>query len=88
MRHLAVVGFAALAAWALTAAGGLVTHQLSVSPRPTLRFVLAVLVLVFARRVYWRVREWRWKRLPADERYGFSSPLWEHPRASETLDPS
>ena len=46
--------------------------------------LLAVLVLVFARRTYWEVQEWRWGRLPPDERFGFASPIWEHARASET----
>jgi hypothetical protein len=27
--------------------------------------------------------EWRWKHVPLDERYGFSSPLWETPRGNE-----
>jgi hypothetical protein len=35
---------------------------------------------VFARRTYW---EMRWKRMPAEERYGFASPLWETPRGGE-----
>ena len=45
---------------------------LRISPQATLRFLLAVLVLVFARRTYWELREWRWRRLPPDERFGFS----------------
>jgi hypothetical protein len=40
-------------------------------------------VLVFARRTYWEVQEWRWRRLPPDERFGFADPIWEHARASE-----
>jgi len=42
-----------------------------------------VLILVFARRTYWEVREWRWGKLPPDERFGFANPLVEHMRASE-----
>jgi hypothetical protein len=57
-----------------------------VSPQPTLRFLLAILVLVFARRTYWELREWRWRRLPPDERFGFSNPLWGHPGAIEDAD--
>lgn len=75
MRHLMVVGFAALTAWILVSAGGVLTGTLSIAPQATLRFLLAVLVVVFARRTYWEVREWRWRRLPPDERYGFVSPL-------------
>jgi len=83
MRHLMVVGFLALAGWALTAAAGSMSDTITVAPRPTLRFLLAVLILVFSRRTYWEVREWRWSKLPPDERFGFSNPLWEHPRSSE-----
>ena len=77
MRLLMVVGFAALAAWAGLRAG-MARRLASISPRATLRFLLAVLVLVFARRTYWEIQEWRWRRLPPDERYGFANPIWEH----------
>ena len=86
MRHLMLVGFAALAAWTLVSSAGLAMGVLRISPQATLRFLLAVLVLVFARRTYWELREWRWRRLPPDERFGFSSPIWEHARASEHAD--
>jgi hypothetical protein len=86
MRDLMRVGFAALAAWTIVSSTGLALGLLRVSPQATLRFLLAVLVLVFARRTYWELREWRWRRLPPDERFGFSSPIWEHPRASEHDD--
>ena len=75
MRHLMVVGFAALTAWTVVSAGGLAAGLLTISPQATLRFLLAVLVVVFARRTYWELREWRWRRLPADERFGFANPL-------------
>jgi hypothetical protein len=84
MRDLMVLGFLALACWSVTAAAGLVSETITISARPTLRFLLAVLVLVFSRRTYWEFREWRWRRLPPDDRYGFSSPLWEHQEPSET----
>jgi hypothetical protein len=86
MRDLMRVGFVALAAWTIVSGAGLALGVLRISPQATLRFLLAVLVLVFARRTYWEIREWRWKRLPADERFGFSSPIWEHARASEHRD--
>lgn len=86
MRHVTVVGFAALTAWTVVSATGLILGILQISPHATLRFLLAVLITVFARRTYWELREWHWRRLPADERYGFASPIWEHPRTSE-LDP-
>jgi hypothetical protein len=83
MRHLTVVGFAGLTAWTIVSATGLALGVLRISPHPTLRFLLAVLILVFARRTYWELQEWRWRHLPPDERYGFASPIREHPRASE-----
>lgn len=86
MRHLMVVGFAALAAWTIASTTGLLLGVTRISPQATLRFLLAVLVLVFARRTYWEIREWRWRRLPPDERFGFANPIFEHPRASEQLE--
>jgi hypothetical protein len=83
MRELTMVGFFALAMWTLTGAVGIVSGYLTISPSPTLRFLLAVLVLVFARRTYWELREWRCRKLPPDERYGFANPLWERPRSIE-----
>ena len=85
MRHLMVVGFAALAAWTIVSTTGLLLGVTRISPQATLRFLLAVLVLVFARRAYWEIREWRWRRLPPDERFGFANPIREHPRASEIV---
>jgi hypothetical protein len=75
MRVLTVIGFVALAAWIATSGLGLIAGYVAVSPPATLRFLLAVLVLVFARRTYWEIREWRWGKLPPDERFGFTSPL-------------
>jgi hypothetical protein len=83
MRHLMVLGFAALTAWTIVSTAGVALGMVSISTAATLRFLLAVLILVFARRTYWELQEWRWRRLPPDERYGFSSPIWEHPRATE-----
>jgi hypothetical protein len=87
MRHLMVVGFVALTAWTAASTTGLALGLLQISPSATLRFLLAVLVLVFARRTYWEVQEWRWRRLPPDERFGFANPIWEHARASEIEHP-
>jgi hypothetical protein len=77
MRDLTVVGFVALATWVLSAAVGVIAGLTNISPSATLRFLLAVLILVFARRTYWALCEWRWKKLPPDVRAGFSSPLAE-----------
>ncbi len=85
MRLLAVIGFVALATWVMASSFGVISGYLAVSPPATLRFLLAVLILVFARRTYWELREWRWGKLPPDERFGFSNPLAEHgPAATES----
>jgi hypothetical protein len=83
MRHLTMVGFAALIAWTIVSMTGLALGWVRIAPQATLRFLLAVLIVVFSRRTYWELQEWRWRRLPPDERYGFASPIWEHPRTSE-----
>jgi hypothetical protein len=90
MRHLAVVGGVALAAWTAVGAVTVPAGILTVSPHATLRFLLAVLVLVFARRTYWEIREWRWRRLPPDERYGFANPFDDgsENRARDVDDPA
>jgi hypothetical protein len=83
MRHLTVVGFARLTAWTIVSATGLALGVFRISPHATLRSLLAVLILVSARRTYWEVQEWHWQHLPPDERYGFASPIREHPRVSK-----
>jgi hypothetical protein len=85
MRHLMVVGFAALTAWTIVSATGVALGMLAISGQATLRFLLAILVVVFARRTYWEINEWRWRRLPPDQRFGFDDPLAEHPRRSDTV---
>ena len=85
MRHLMVVGFAALTAWTIVSATGVALGMLAISGQATLRFLLAVLVVVFARRTYWEVNEWRWRRLPPDERFGFDHPLAEHLHRSDAV---
>ena len=83
MRLLTVTGFVALTTWVAASSIGVISGYVAVSAPATLRFLLAVLILVFARRTYWEVREWRWGKLPPDERFGFSNPLAEQARASE-----
>lgn len=83
MRMLTVTGFVALATWVAASSLGVISGYVAVSPSATLRFLLAVLILVFARRTYWEVLEWRWGKLPPDERFGFSNPLVEHGRSTE-----
>ena len=83
MQHLMIVGFVGLAAWVTAGGTGVMAGYLTISPLATLRFLLAILILVFSRRTYWEIREWRWRKLPADERYGFANPLADHPRSNE-----
>jgi hypothetical protein len=83
MRLMAVIGFVALMTWVTASSIGVISGYVAVSPSATLRFLLAVLILVFARRTYWEIREWRWAKISPDERFGFSNPLWEHRRSSE-----
>ena len=83
MRHLMMVGFFALIAWTLVSGYGILMGLLNVAPGATLRFLLSVLILVFSRRTYWEIREWRTRKLSPDERYGFANPLSERPRANE-----
>src|SRR5437870_6016556 len=83
MRHLMMVGFFALIAWTLVSGYGILMGLLNVAPEATLRFLLSVLILVFSRRTYWEIREWRSRKLSPDERFGFANPLFERPRASE-----
>jgi ABC-type microcin C transport system permease subunit YejB len=83
MRHLMYVGVGILMGWTLASMVGVVSGSYTIDPQATLRFLLAVLVVVFARRTYWELMEWRWRRLPDDDRFGFANPLWETPRSSE-----
>src|SRR5438094_453413 len=66
MRHLMMVGFFALIAWTLVSGYGILMGLLNVAPGATLRFLLSVLILVFSRRTYWEIREWRTRKLSAD----------------------
>jgi hypothetical protein len=83
MREMTLLGFAGLLVWSLTGAIGLLAGLVTLAPQATLRFLLAVLVLVFSRRTYWELREWRWRRLPPDERFGFANPLLVRSESSD-----
>lgn len=82
MRDLMLVGVGALLGWTFAGTIGVVSGAFGVEPQATLRFLLAVLILVFARRTYWEILEWHWRKLPDDDRYGFANPLSETPRTS------
>jgi hypothetical protein len=75
MRDMALVGAAGLVAWAAASMIGAVSGYLVVAPGSAIRFVLAALILVFARNIYRTVREWRWRKVPADQRMGFSGTV-------------
>jgi hypothetical protein len=72
LRHLTMVGFGVLAAWSLIGLYGTLGGLLEVNRPATLRFLLAVMLLVYAHHFMTRMREWRLRRLPPDERYGFA----------------
>jgi hypothetical protein len=82
LHDLTLIGFGALLAWSLTGLVGTIGGYLTIRPQPTLRFLLAVMVLVFARHAYWRLRQMRWARHA--DRAGVALTVWETPRSSET----
>jgi hypothetical protein len=87
LRRLTVIGFVALLLWSLTETAGMLSGIATIAPRASLRFLLAILVVTFARRTYWELREWRWRRVSPEDRFGFSSPIHEAPRTTwERLD--
>jgi hypothetical protein len=71
LNDLTRAAFAVLTAWSLVGLYGTLGGYLVVNRPATLRFLLAVLVLVFAHHLVTRVRERRLRRLHPDERYGF-----------------
>jgi hypothetical protein len=71
LNDLTLPAFAVLTAWSIVGAYGTLGGYLEVNRPATLRFLLAVLVLVFAHHFLNRVRERHLRRLPPDERYGF-----------------
>jgi hypothetical protein len=70
-RDLAAVGLGALLAWSAIQIAGTVAGYFSVEPMSTLRFLLAVLILLFSRNLYFRFHQWRLRKVTPDERYGF-----------------
>jgi hypothetical protein len=71
MRDLTVVGFGALSVWAAVGLSGTIGGFLTVQPLAAARFLLAVVVLVYARTLTFRLFEWRYRKAEPDERYGF-----------------
>jgi type IV secretory pathway VirB3-like protein len=70
-NDLTRAAFAVLVSWSIVGLYGTLGGYLEVNRPATLRFLLAVLVLVFAHHFLVRVRERRLRRLHPDERYGF-----------------
>jgi hypothetical protein len=71
LNDLTRAAFAVLTAWSLVGLYGTLGGYLEVNRPATLRFLLAVLVLVFAHQFLIRMRERRMRRLTPEERYGF-----------------
>ena len=71
LRHLTLVGFAFLATWSVIGLYGTLGGLLEVNRPATLRFLLAVMLLVYAHHFLVRLRERRLRLMPPDERYGF-----------------
>jgi hypothetical protein len=82
LHDLTLIGFGGLIAWALTGLVGTVGGYLVVQPQPTLRFLLVVMVLVFARHAYWRFRQTHWSAHA--DRVGVAMTVWETPRSTES----
>ena len=75
-----------LAAWSLIGLYGTLGGYLEVNRPATLRFLLVVLILVFAHHFLTRVRERRLRRLPPDERYGFIGAVEDFATGSQQTE--
>ncbi|MEX0985220.1 MAG: hypothetical protein WD096_09245 [Actinomycetota bacterium] len=83
LRHLMLVGFGALLGWTGATAYGVASASWEIDTNGALRFLLAILIVTFAKRTFDEVLQWRHSRKPVDERFGFATPVWETPRAAE-----
>ena len=88
LRDLTAVGFVSLLLWTVVGAVGAASGTLQIDAHQTLKFLLAVLIVSFARRTYKEMVEWRWSRVPAAKRFGFAQPLRETPRSNERTESS
>ena len=75
LRHLMLVGFGALLGWTGATAYGIVGASWHIETNGALRFLLAILVVTFARRTYEEIVQWRISKQPPDERLGFAAPV-------------
>jgi hypothetical protein len=86
LNDLTRAAFAVLTAWSVVGLYGTLGGYLEVNRQATLRFLLAVLVLVFAHHFLNRVRERRLRRLPPDERYGFVGSISDAATEAQQAD--
>jgi hypothetical protein len=86
LNDLTRAAFAVLTAWSIVGVYGTLGGYLEVNRQATLRFLLAVLVMVFAHDFLNRVRERRLRRLPPDERYGFFGTISDAATESQQAD--
>jgi hypothetical protein len=77
LDHLTMAAFAVLIGWSLVGLYGTLGGYLEVNKLATLRFLFAIMLLVYAHHFVQRFREWRMRNMPPDERYGFTGA--EHP---------
>jgi hypothetical protein len=73
LHHLTLVGFGVLITWSVIGLYGTLGGILEVNRLATLRFLLVIMVLVYAHHFVLRLRERRLRQLPPDERYGFTA---------------
>ena len=73
LQHLTLVGFGVLITWSVIGLYGTLGGILEVNRLATLRFLLVIMVLVYANHFVLRLRERRFRQLPPDERYGFTT---------------
>jgi hypothetical protein len=86
LNDLTMAAFGVLTAWSIVGLYGTLGGYLEVNRPATLRFLLAVLVLVFAHHFLTRVRERRLRRLHPDERYGFVGTVSDAATESQQTD--
>jgi hypothetical protein len=72
LDHLTTAAFAVLIGWSLVGLYGTLGGYLEVNRLATLRFLFAIMVLVYSHHFVQRFREWRMRNLAPDERYGFT----------------
>ncbi len=83
LRDASAVGFVSLLLWTVIGAVGTASGSLLIDSHQALKFLLAILVVSFARRIHREIVEWRWRRVPPAKRFGFAQPLRETPRSNE-----